>query len=139
KDAVPGRGNDILNYLMEIVALENVKSKTMSNSKTVAFIDERLHYLVQELGDVEQSAASYKSQTALTDPSASSMYLSQAAGLNVERDNYESRINMINSVLSSLNASVGDVIPSSSGIEDRSEEHTSELQSREKLVCRLLL
>src|SRR5690606_27352606 len=37
QDALPGRGNDILNYLMEIFALENVKSKTMANSKTVAF------------------------------------------------------------------------------------------------------
>src|SRR5690606_40832771 len=31
------------------------------------------------------------------------------------------------------------VVPHDDGLFDRSEEHTSELQSREKLVCRLLL
>src|SRR5690606_35024543 len=32
-----------------------------------------------------------------------------------------------------------DIVPTLSAIQDRSEEHTSELQSRENLVCRLLL
>src|SRR3712207_6895072 len=34
---------------------------------------------------------------------------------------------------------LGDVAGRHEGVEDRSEEHTSELQSRQYLVCRLLL
>src|SRR5436309_10121097 len=39
-------------------------------------------------------------------------------------------------VFGSVNTAVGSTSPAASG---RSEEHTSELQSRENLVCRLLL
>src|SRR5690606_40736607 len=41
--------------------------------------------------------------------------------------------------LATLRAPRGNVEPQALAVHERSEEHTSELQSREKLVCRLLL
>src|SRR5690606_41752196 len=52
--------------------------------------------------------------------------------------NFEACFLAISGVLSVLNESIT-IISSAKETEKRSEEHTSELQSRENLVCRLLL
>src|SRR2546422_4499848 len=59
-----------------------------------------------------------------------------AASSCAKRERFASRFSKIASMITSARAAPA---PPTSGISRRSEEHTSELQSRLHLVCRLLL
>src|SRR3712207_7895237 len=78
--------------------------------KTAQFIDERIGIISKELGSTEANLEAFKRSAGITDLSSDAQIaLTGSAEYEKKR------------------------------AENRSEEHTSELQSRQYLVCRLLL
>src|SRR3712207_7318914 len=59
--------------------------------------------------------------------------------LEYKAGHYFARLTMIESFFGDTDHHLGAVAGAGGLVEDRSEEHTSELQSRQYLVCRLLL
>jgi tyrosine-protein kinase Etk/Wzc len=66
-DAVPQRGIDILNDLIETYNINNVNNKNTIARNTIKFIDNRLKYLVADLSGTEEDVESYKQQNRVTD------------------------------------------------------------------------
>ncbi|KQM69556.1 tyrosine protein kinase [Pedobacter sp. Leaf216] len=66
-DAVPQRGIDILNDLIETYNINNVNNKNAIARNTIKFIDNRLKYLVADLSGTEEDVESYKQQNRVTD------------------------------------------------------------------------
>src|SRR5690606_9419572 len=67
EDTSPQRAIDVLNKLLDVYVTTSLKDKNTEASNTLAFIEERLALITDELGDVEQDVASYKTQRGLTD------------------------------------------------------------------------
>ncbi len=66
-DAIPQRGVDILNKLIETYNEENLNSKNLVARNTIRFIDKRLEDLTDELSTVEQGVENYKQYNRITD------------------------------------------------------------------------
>ena len=90
EDTSPQRGIDVLNKLLDVYVTSSLKDKNTEASNTLAFIEERLALITNELGDVEQDVASYKTQRGLTDIGAESQLYLQ----NIQEN--ESQLNEIN-------------------------------------------
>jgi tyrosine-protein kinase Etk/Wzc len=69
-DAVPARGELLLNSLLHIYNRMNTEDKNRVADSTINFIDNRLVYVTRELGDVEQSIEHFRQRNQLTDISA---------------------------------------------------------------------
>lgn len=74
-DNIPARADDILNTLIYKYNAESKDFLNVSTRNTLAFIDERLAELEQQLGDIETEARNYKMENTLVD----FMYQSQAS------------------------------------------------------------
>lgn len=66
-DAVPEKGIELINKLVEIYNKETVEGKNALATSTIEFIDERLKYLGTELTDVEKGVELFKRKNAVTD------------------------------------------------------------------------
>ncbi|QMU27422.1 GumC family protein [Adhaeribacter radiodurans] len=103
-DAVPQKGIDVINKLLQVYNKEEVDDKNIIASRTISFIDERLKYLTAELSNVEKDVEKYKRQNDLTNVSSqaeqylveASDYNKQVAELAIEQDVLESIENYLN-------------------------------------------
>ena len=94
EDAVPQRGIDFLNNVVDEYNTAAIKEKNKSISNTIAFIDERLGKLAVDLGDENQNVQNFKSNNNIIDLSAQSSTLldkvsendTQIASLDLQLD-----------------------------------------------------
>lgn len=120
EDTSPQRAIDVLNKLLDVYVTTSLKDKNTEASNTLAFIEERLALITDELGDVEQDVASYKTQRGLTDiGTESQLYLQNIQ----ENDSRLSEINLQIQVLESVesyirSAGEGAVAPATYMIND---------------------
>lgn len=105
EDAVPVRGTDLLNALIEEYNKSAIEEKNREASKALAFIDDRLKLITGELSTVEQDVQAYKTSKEITDIST------QSAQLLEQMKENDSQLNQVNIQLSTL-ASVDDYIDS---------------------------
>ncbi|SIR10311.1 GumC family protein [Pontibacter lucknowensis] len=74
-DAVPAKGKDVINKLIEVYNREGIEDKNQVIANTIKFIDERLIYLTKELDAVEQDVEEYKRKNKpVAIPSYSGLY-----------------------------------------------------------------
>lgn len=69
-DAVPEKGKEILNRLVQVYNKESIEDKDAIAAHTIDFIDERLKYLGTELTDVEKGVETFKRQNDVADVSS---------------------------------------------------------------------
>jgi capsular exopolysaccharide synthesis family protein len=100
----PIKGRDLLGKLIEVYNSEADNEKNITAKNTIAFIDEQLIGLTQELGSIENKAEQYKLSNSITDVSAEAqLYLNstttnrqQLADLSIQIDVLESIENYMN-------------------------------------------
>ncbi|HTJ11373.1 MAG TPA: polysaccharide biosynthesis tyrosine autokinase [Dinghuibacter sp.] len=121
RDAVPKRGEDILNDLIRVYQTASITDKNTLAANTLKFIDGRLVHVTQELNAVERGIQDYKTTNGIVDVSAQGqLYLD-----NVEaNDQKQSEINVQLAVMDQVeqfvrsNDTKSDVSPSAFGVSD---------------------
>lgn len=118
---VPLKGIDVLNKLVEYYNLENIENKNETAAKTIAFIDDRLVYLVKELSGVEKDVENYKKKNDVTDISSESQQYMQSTGdYDKKLGDYEIQISILQSIENYITSqkTQADLVPSSLTIQD---------------------
>ncbi|HEY4832502.1 MAG TPA: polysaccharide biosynthesis tyrosine autokinase [Waddliaceae bacterium] len=121
KDAVPKRGEDILNGLIAVYNRAAINDKNAQASNTLKFINERLALVVSELDSVELGIQQYKTNQGIVDISAQGqLYLNNVG----ENDEKLSQINVqlavmdqVEQYVTSKNDQPG-IVPSTFGVDD---------------------
>ncbi|MDB5262704.1 MAG: capsular biosynthesis protein, partial [Adhaeribacter sp.] len=120
-DAVPQKGMDILNKVIQVYNKEEIASKNLLATRTIDFIDDRLKYLTAELSSVEKDVEKYKRQNNLTDVSSQAQqYLTEASAYNKQLSEIGIQLDVLHSIekyLSKRNSQYG-LVPSSLNIQD---------------------
>lgn len=105
-DAIPQRGVDVINTLIEVYARESANHKNQLAKTTLKIIDERLELLTNDLGDTEKDVEIYKQSNQLTDVSTDAARFMQLADVaDAELSLLRAQINALNSLESSLQSS----------------------------------
>lgn len=121
-DPIPERAKDILEKLIEVYDQAAVDDKNQIATKTVEFIDDRLHFLTQELTSVEQNVETYKQENELTDMSSQAQLLVAAASENRrELESINIQIDVVQNIeryLKSQAPNQYDIVPSTLTISD---------------------
>ncbi|UOR04476.1 polysaccharide biosynthesis tyrosine autokinase [Hymenobacter aerilatus] len=120
-DAIPSRGVDIVNKLVQVYNKEALEDRNITATNTIAFLDDRLKYITGELSDVEKSVAQYKSSNELTDVTTqASNYVEQASDYNKRLSDWAIQIDILESIESYLKQNKGQykMVPSTLGIQD---------------------
>lgn len=120
-NSVPAKGIDVLNKLIEYYNLENIENKNETAAKTIAFIDDRLIYLVKELSGVEKDVENYKKKNDVTDISSESQqYLQSTGDYDKKLGDYEIQISILQSIENYITSqkTQADLVPSSLTIQD---------------------
>lgn len=121
RDEIPQRGEDILNEWVLAYTRAAINDKNVLAANTIAFIDGRLRYVVQELDSVEGKLQKFKAQNKIVDISAQGQMYLQSVGVN---DQKISDLNMQLAVLDQVQDYVsgkskkGSIVPSTLGITD---------------------
>jgi len=120
-DNIPQRGVDILTELIDLYNINNVNNKNTIARNTIAFIDNRLKYLVSDLTGGEGDVEVYKQQNRVTD-------INMDAQLNSSRSKeYEQMLDEANVQLRLVGSiedyfknkqSQGNLAPSAMGLKD---------------------
>lgn len=103
RDAIPQRGVDLVNTLIDVYAEQSAAHKNQLAKTTLEIIDERLDLLTSELGNTEKDVEVYKQSNQLTDVSSDAARFIQLAD---ETDRELSALRAQINALSSLETSV---------------------------------
>ncbi len=121
KDPVPQRAEDVLNELVAEYNKANVNDKNALATNTLAFVQDRLHFVVQELDSVESRIQQYKTQKGIVDISEQGKQFLATVGQNDQR---VSELNVqlavldqVQNYVNSKGASQG-IVPSTLGVND---------------------
>ncbi|WPP52910.1 GumC family protein [Catalinimonas niigatensis] len=118
-EAVPQRGINIINKLIEVYNKEAIEDKKQVATSTIGFLDDRIQYLSMELSEVEKSVEEYKQQNDLTDVSSNAqMYLQRANEYNKQLADYEIQLDILNSLEDYVKKEELELVPSSLNISD---------------------
>ncbi|WP_268225523.1 GumC family protein [Sinomicrobium oceani] len=122
-DAVKQKAEDILNTLIEQYNIDVVADKNLISENTARFIEKRLALIESELGEVEQSAESFKESNQLTDIAAEAgIVLDNASDYAKRIVEAETRLQLTNFLIEYL-ADIEDnsvLIPANVSMEDNS-------------------
>jgi len=99
-DHLPARGVDILNTLIEEYQKADIINKNIIANNTIAFIDERLQLVGQELTGVEKDIAGYKRTNQLTSSleEQSALLVNNANSSTTEMYGKEVQLQILNSL-----------------------------------------
>jgi capsular exopolysaccharide synthesis family protein len=120
-DAVPERGKDVINKLVEIYNREALEYKNRNATNTISFLDERLKVITSELSGVERGVEQFKKQNDVADVSSqANNYIAQASTYNKQLSDWAIQIDVLESIEKYLNKTSGQysMVPSSLGIQD---------------------
>ncbi len=100
---IPRKGEDILNTLIRKYAEETLNDKNRIADSTIAFIENRLLYVGQELGGIEGNIQTFKQNSKIADITEQSKLLIESSGeyLN-ELVKTETQLSIVNSLESYL-------------------------------------
>ena len=137
------RAEDLLNTVIAVYNENWIKDKNRIAVSTSIFIQERLSVIEQELGHVDESISSFKSEHLLPDvQAAANMYMEQSNAINTQILTLNTQLSMaryIRNFLSNVSAE-NQLLPANSGIASSSiegqisEYNTMQLQ-RNNLVA----
>lgn len=120
-DAVPERGEVLLNTLIRIYNVMNTEDKNRVADSTITFIDNRLVFVTRELGNVEQNIEQFRKRNQLTDISAQGkLLLENSSEYFKELSKTEVQISIVQSLENYLNneQNTSRTIPAGLVIED---------------------
>ncbi len=119
--AVPQKGKDFLNKLIELSGKEEVEDKNKIAFHTIKFIDKRLDSLTEQLSGVERNVEQLKQQNNLTDVNSNAeQYVRQSGEYGQELATAETQLSVLRYIESYFRGK-GDqqeMVPSSLGIQD---------------------
>lgn len=120
-DEVPIRAEDILNTLMKTYSDVGMEYKDSIAKNTIAFVDERLHVVTNDLNNVEKKIQNYKDNQGIVDLSTQGKLYLQNVGENDQKlANVNLQLDVLNQVekyVTSKNNSTG-IVPSTLGVDD---------------------
>lgn len=119
------RAEDILNTVIAVYNENWIKDKNQIAVSTSAFISDRLGVIEQELGNVDESISSYKSEHLLPDvQAAASMYMTQSSETNAQILALNTQLSMARYIRNYLTnaTSKNQLLPANSGIESQGIE-----------------
>ena len=119
------RAEDVLNTVIAVYNENWIKDKNQVAVSTSMFINERLGVIEQELGNVDESISSYKSQNLLPDvQAAASMYMEQSSATSAQILTLNTQLSMARYIRNYLTnaAAKNQLIPANSGIESSAIE-----------------
>lgn len=113
-DPVAEKAEDLLNAMIEIYNQDAIDDKNYISKNTQKFIEERLKFITQELGEVELKGENFMTSNRLTDiESDASVYVENSVVFEKSLIETETQIKVINSMLEYVNnSSKEDIIPS---------------------------
>ncbi|TKC03709.1 polysaccharide biosynthesis tyrosine autokinase [Pedobacter frigoris] len=120
-DAVPQRGIDILERLIETYNMENVSNKNIMAMNTIKFIDGKLSYLSKDLSGVEQDVEDYKKFNRVTELSTNAQMDLQSSGeYDQQLASSEVQLGLVQSMISYLTGSESkyELVPTTLGLKD---------------------
>jgi capsular exopolysaccharide synthesis family protein len=120
-DAVPEKGKDVLNKVIEIYNKQAVKEKNTTAENTIAFIDNQLSTLIQEVKDVENQIEAYKRQNNISDLGIEyTSFVENSKVYDGELSKNKIQIEILESIESYLDNpdGVGNEVPSTLSIQD---------------------
>ncbi|MCB4809207.1 polysaccharide biosynthesis tyrosine autokinase [Tamlana sp. 62-3] len=107
-DAVPQRGEDLINKLIEVYARNSAKHKNLLAESTLKLIDERLNLLTTDLNSAEESVENYKQSNNLTNVEAdASRFIQLADQVDRELATLRTEINAIDALERTLGQTGG--------------------------------
>lgn len=120
ESAVPAKGIDILNNLLEEYAFTTLESKNRKATNTLRFIEDRLNLVSRELGDVEQDVEQYRRTKGVTDLSAeASLFLDQVQANDARLNEIDVNLQVLQGVENYVRGNeVGNVAPAMPGVDD---------------------
>ncbi len=120
-DELPLRGEDILNTLLQKYTEGSIDYKNKLARNTIAFVNERLRIVSQELNSVEKQIQNYKSSQGIIDLSEQGKMYLQNVGDNdqkiAEASMQLSILNQVENYVASKDNSIG-IVPSTLGVTD---------------------
>ena len=120
---VPRKSEDVLNKLIEAYQESALSDKNRIADSTIAFIENRLVYVGEELGNIEGNVQSFKQRNQITDISAQASQLITSTKESVDDlGKTETQLSVLNSLeqyLSSANAAER-IVPSGALLDDPS-------------------
>jgi capsular exopolysaccharide synthesis family protein len=120
-DAVPQRGIDILDRLIQTYNLENVSNKNIMALNTIKFIDGKLNYLSKDLSRVEQDVQDYKKFNQVTELSSNAQIDLQSSGsYNEQLASNGVQMSLVESMIAYLlnQDSRFELVPTTMGLKD---------------------
>jgi len=139
-DAIPQRGVDLINTLIDVYARESAAHKNQLAKTTLKIIDQRLDLLTDELGSAEKDVEAYKQSNQLTDVSSDAARFMQLAD-ETERElgSLRSQINALSSLESSVAQSGNQTSINSFNVQNSIiigliAQYNEQLQKRQSLV-----
>ncbi|WP_276373438.1 polysaccharide biosynthesis tyrosine autokinase [Chryseolinea sp. H1M3-3] len=120
-EAVPEKGRDIINKLLEVYSKEALEDRNRLANTTIQFIDERLKYLTDELTNVEKDVEAFKRDNLVTNvTSDTDEYLKQASTYNQQLAELNNQIDVLESLEKYLQERGGkyEVVPSTLSISE---------------------
>lgn len=137
-DVSKARAEDVLNTLVGVYNENWIKDRNLKTQNTDKFIKERLAFIEEELGDVEQNISNWKSQNLMLDVDAAGSF-AQSQINEAERDMQElnNQIYMTKYIKEYLTDGkhANQLLPVNSGITNSSIEHLIK-QYNDKLLIR---
>lgn len=120
-DVCVQRAEDVLNTIIAVYNENWIKDKNQIAVSTSAFINDRLGVIEQELGHVDESISSYKSQHLLPDvQAAANMYMTQSSETSQQILALNTQLSMARYIRNYLTnaSSQNQLLPANSGIEN---------------------
>jgi tyrosine-protein kinase Etk/Wzc len=142
KDQIPQRGQDFVNYLIELYNKTEVGERNKKTKNSLDFIDQRLDSLAVELNTAEKNVENYRSSHGLTDVTAQSQIYIQNAQVNGSKLNdVNVQLRVINEIETYINApNITDrTVPSTLNIGDQNlvklvEDYTTQQLERNAML-----
>jgi len=123
KNEVPGKSRDILNKLIQVYIEQNIIDKNKVADSTMAFIENRLLFVGQELGSIEGNVQTFRQKNKVTDISAqSNLLVTSTSESGDQLSKVETKLSVINSIekyLTDANTNQS-IVPSGALLEDPS-------------------
>lgn len=115
------RADDVLNTIIGVYNESWIRDKNQIAVSTSNFINERLHVIEGELGNVDSDIASYKSEHLVPDvQAAASSYMAESQNLGNEILGINNQLQMTRYIRNYLNADNGNekVLPTNTGVDN---------------------
>lgn len=122
KDALPERGRDIINKVMEVYRQEALDEKNLIAASTINLIDNRLKHLAADINNIEKNVEEYKRQKKVTEVSSQSkVYVEESSRLQQQLAQWSIQIDILETIENYLTNHKGNsqkLVPSTLTIQD---------------------